>query len=206
MGMALNPSLELTWREYAMPDASGAVQLARLPSLAADHFWALVQFPPNWRRIRPGHYSVDEDFLLLHGDLTINDQLWRAREHGFVPAHAWRGQTFSRHGCTACARFHGRPEWHAGPAAHAPTQASRHRPVWPTWPAVNLHGLGLAQVAFEQQGMTHGVLPSSTLTALQARGVAMDAFDLPTPRGDAKPALADDVPSGFHWARWPRMI
>ena len=53
MGMALNPSLELTWREYAMPDASGAVQLARLPSLAADHFWALVQFPPNWRRIRP---------------------------------------------------------------------------------------------------------------------------------------------------------
>jgi len=93
MGMALNPSLDLTWREYAMPDASGAVQLARLPSLAPDHFWALVQFPPNWRRIRPGHYSVDEDFLLLHGDLTINDQLWRAREHGLVPAHAWRGQT-----------------------------------------------------------------------------------------------------------------
>lgn len=45
MGMALNPSLDLTWQEYAMPDASGAVQLARLPSLASDHFWALVQFP-----------------------------------------------------------------------------------------------------------------------------------------------------------------
>ena len=127
MGMALNPSLDLTWREYAMPDASGAVQLARLPSLAADHFWALVQFPPNWRRIRPGHYSVDEDFLLLHGDLTINDQGWRAREHGFVPAHAWRGQTFSRHGCISVRTS---SSW---PCCSTPVCPSTSSDAWPLW-------------------------------------------------------------------------
>ena len=32
------------------------------------------------------------------------------------------------------------------------------------------------------------------------------AFDMSTPRGHAKSGLTDVVPSGFHWARWPRMI
>ena len=67
-----------------MPDSTGPVRLAPLKSLANGHFWALVAFPADWQRLRPGHYEVDEDFLLLSGDLRINERQWRAREHGEI--------------------------------------------------------------------------------------------------------------------------
>lgn len=161
-----------------MPDANASVRLAQLPSLAPDHFRALVRFPPGWQRLRPGHYSVDEDFLVLEGDLHINALQWRAQEHGFVPAHALRERTFSRRGCLACARFHGRPRWHAGASGSAPMGELKHSRAWPELPLSDMHGLGLAHRVFAHAGLGHWVVPAQALPALRASGWRFDELDL----------------------------
>ena len=77
----------------------------------------MVQFPPGWQRLQPGHYTVDEEFFLLSGDLHVNAMHWQSEQHGFVPADTLRYETRSDAGCTAYARFYGRPRWIRGSAA-----------------------------------------------------------------------------------------
>jgi hypothetical protein len=48
-----------------MPDATGPVRLAPLRPWPAIIFGPWCCSRPNWQRLRPGHYEVDEDFLLL---------------------------------------------------------------------------------------------------------------------------------------------
>ena len=196
----------LRWQDMPMPDANAPVRLAVLSSVAPRHFWALVVFPPAWQRVRPGHYSVDEDFLLLQGDLTINGIPWHAHEHGFVPAHTLREQTESQRGCVACARFHGRPQWHAGRSALAPTGSVRHSPDWHSTAPTDLRGHGWAHPVFEHAGMAHGVVPHATVTAMRENGVPMDAFDLSASPGahGAQPAQGTDA--RYFWARWPSLF
>ena len=193
----------LRWQDMPMPDANAPVRLARLSSLQPDHFWALVAFPPGWERVRSGHYSVDEDFLLLQGDLSINGQRWHAQEHGFVPANTLREQTESIHGCVACARFHGRPQWHTGAAAMLPQGKLRFTPDWRASGPVDLQGHGSGHIVFEHGGMVHGVLPQATLEALRARGERLDALDLYRHLGTHDLAVAEGREAHFFWACWP---
>ena len=193
----------LRWQDMPMPDANGPVRLARLNSLTPAHFWALVVFPPGWQRLRAGHYSVDEDFLLLQGELTINGVQWCAQEHGFVPANTLRDQTQSLRGCVACARFYGRPQWHTGSAEMAPVASVRHSLAWSAIEPVDLHGHGRAHLVFEFDGASNGVLPQATLAALRARGVELDAFNLTT-RLEAASLVGDvNTETNFYWAHWP---
>jgi hypothetical protein len=173
----------------AMPDATGPVRLAPLKTLASDHFWALVLFPAAWQRLRPGHYEVDEDFLLLSGDLAINEQQWRAREHGFVPAHTLRQRTFSERGCLACARFHGRPRWQAGPSRGKPASSICHRPSWQGLPATDFLGLGRAPRVFEHAGMSQWLLSPALRAALGSRTPPFDELDLSTVDAALEPAF-----------------
>lgn len=186
-----------------MPDANAPVRLARLSSIKPDHFWALVAFPPGWQRVRSGHYSVDEDFLLLQGDLTINRVSWYAQEHGFVPANTLREQTESIQGCVACARFHGRPQWHTGSAAMMPQGKVRHSPDWRSTGQVDLRGNGLGHLVFEHGGMVCAVLPQATLETLRASGELFDALDLTSRPGSNNIILDERQEPHFIWACWP---
>lgn len=161
-----------------MPDATGPVRLAPLQTVTSDHFWAVVAFPAGWQRLRPGHYEVDEDFLVLSGDLSINEWHWRAREHGFVPAHTLRQRTVSERGCLACARFHGRPRWHAGPARGQPAAGLGRRPDWNALPTTDLLGLGRARCVFEHAGMSQWLMPLAVRDALRARTSPFDGLNL----------------------------
>ena len=195
----------LHWQDAPMPDANAGVRLAPLHSWVPDHFWALVVFPAGWQRLRPGHYGVDEDFLVLQGDLAINEHRWEAQEHGFVPAQALRERTYSEQGCLACARFHGPPRWRAGSAGAAPLGGLRRRSAWSSTRAQDLHGHGVAHMVFEHQGLAHWVVPPSTLNALSQCGVRMDAFDLRTDTGTER--LAADshrsANAAWHWVCLP---
>ena len=193
----------LRWQDMPMPDASAPVRLARLSCMQPDHFWALVAFPPGWQRVRSGHYSVDEDFLLLQGDLTINGVSWHAQEHGFVPAHTLREQTESIHGCVACARFHGRAQWHTGAAAMLPQSKVKHSPDWRSMGPVDLQGHGRGHPVFEHGGMVYGVLPQATVEALRARGERLDALDLNSHPESTDMVVSDNPAAHFYWACWP---
>lgn len=186
-----------------MPDANAPVRLARLHSVTSDHFWALVAFPAGWQRLRPGHYSVDEDFLLLQGDLTINGLTWGRDTHGVVPAHTLRQQTQSQHGCVACARFHGRPQWHSGASMAKPFGVMVQSSAWTDVAPADGQGQGLAHVLWVHNGFSHGVLPNATLQAWHAQGMEIDALDLSALDAASSTGLPNAEPTHFHWARWP---
>ena len=178
-----------------MPDATGPVRLAPLKSLASGHVWALVAFPADWQRLRPGHYEVDEDFLLLSGDLRINERQWHAREHGFVPAHTLRQRTLSERGCLACARFHGRPRWQAGPSHRQPAAEIGHRPSWQDLPRTDLMDLGRAPHVFEHAGMSQWLLSPALRAALGSRTPPFDELDLSMVDAALEPAFWVRLPS-----------
>jgi hypothetical protein len=193
----------IRWQAMSMPDANAPVRLARLISMKPDHFWAVVAFPPGWQRVRSGHYSVDEDFLLLQGDLTINRVSWHAQEHGFIPANTLREQTESIHGCVACARFHGRPQWHTGSAGMMPQGKVQHSPDWRSIGPVDLQGNGWGHLVLEHGGMVYAVLPQATLETLRASGELFDALDLTSRPGSNNIVVAEGQEPHFIWTFWP---
>ena len=97
-----------------MPGGSGPVQLARLPDLADGGFRAFVRFPAGWSRAQRGHYPVDEEFLVIEGELALNERTYRKGDWGFVPAGETRTLLASASGCVVYARFGGFPRWIAG--------------------------------------------------------------------------------------------
>ena len=99
----------LNWQPVPMPYSSSPVRLARLP-LDGSVFLAFVRFPAGWSRTVPVTYQATEEFVIVEGDLRINDHHWEARSYGCVPAGLTRGITESRDGCLAWARFHGSPK------------------------------------------------------------------------------------------------
>jgi hypothetical protein len=99
----------LSWQSVPMPYSSGPVNLARLP-LKGSAFLAFVRFPAGWSRPEPVVYQAAGEFVILEGDLRINDHHWKARSYGYVPAQHTRGITESTAGCLAWARFHGSPK------------------------------------------------------------------------------------------------
>lgn len=98
----------LTWQAAPMPYSSGPVSLARLPS-GNDDFLAFVRFPPGWSRSQPVVYEAAEEFVILDGELRIDDQRWVAPAYGCIEAGSVRSLTESQPGCLAWARFHGSP-------------------------------------------------------------------------------------------------
>ena len=99
----------LRWQPVPMPYSSGPVSLARLP-LEGSTFLAFVRFPVGWSRPVPVVYEAAEEFVILEGDLRINEHHWTACSYGCVPAGTARTLTESQAGCLAWARFHGSPK------------------------------------------------------------------------------------------------
>lgn len=98
----------LTWQTVPMPYSTGPVSLARLPASNQD-FLAFVRFPPGWVRSQAVVYEAAEEFVILEGELRIDDQRWVAPAYGCIAAGTVRRLTEAKPGCLAWARFHGSP-------------------------------------------------------------------------------------------------
>ena len=101
----------LEWHAAPMPGSTGPVRLALLPVLSDGAFRAFVQFPAGWARLGAGHYPVAEEFLVLEGDLRLNDTTWRAGGYAWIPANRVRSASRSESGCLAFAWFSSAPRW-----------------------------------------------------------------------------------------------
>lgn len=98
----------LAWQTVPMPYSTGPVSLARLPASNQD-FLAFVRFPPGWVRSQAVVYEAAEEFVILEGELRIDDQRWVAPAYGCMAAGTVRRLTEAKPGCLAWARFHGSP-------------------------------------------------------------------------------------------------
>ena len=105
---------ELEWQSAPMPGSNGAVALARLPDIGDSAFRAFVRFPAGWSRPGTGHYAVAEEFLILGGDLTLDEHTWQPGGYAWIPARRMRTGSRSAEGCLAFAWFGGPPRWVAG--------------------------------------------------------------------------------------------
>ncbi len=116
------------WRSVPTPGSSlplDAQLLAKDPTTGARTL--LVRFPPGFARPAPGGYDVDEDFLVLAGELSMNGHRFRAGHWVDVPAGTVRARTESAEGALAVAWFSGVPVWRSCDA-DAPGPALRqHR-------------------------------------------------------------------------------
>jgi hypothetical protein len=99
------------------------VRLARLPRLTDNGFRAFVRFPAGWSRAELGHYAVAEEFLVLEGELCLNNATFRRHGFAYVPAFQPRSLLRSDAGCLVFAWFAGQPRWVPGvpndPPGHA---------------------------------------------------------------------------------------
>lgn len=146
-----------------MPYSTGPVSIARLPS-GNDDFLAFVRFPAGWSRSQPVVYEAAEEFVILEGELRIDDQCWVAPAYGCVAPGSVRRLTESQPGCLAWARFHGSPravkaEGAVQTADTARTGANRLRPAgalrapapasWSESPRRLLHAFPASETWFE---------------------------------------------------------
>jgi hypothetical protein len=100
-----------------MPGANAPVQLARIPPGELGGFAALVRFPPGWSRPASGYYDVEEQFVLIEGDLGFNGTIWREGDSARIAARRVRAASHSQSGCLALAWFAAPPRWIPGEPA-----------------------------------------------------------------------------------------
>ena len=209
--MMLEP-MALVWHDMPMPNGSGPVRLSMLSSKVAHHFWALVEFPAGWQRLCAGHYSVDEDFFLLKGDLSINHERWKPNEFGFIAAQTLREETHSHGGALVLARFYGKPRWQAGSASvvhqdrPAHSEVFYHAPSSKSLEARDCLGHGPGRVVYSHAGLTNWLLAPLTWQSLSASAGAMDVLDVSLIRGAACHLLAADSEELGFWACLPQVL
>jgi hypothetical protein len=104
-----------------MPGSNAPVQLAQLPRADDDAFRAFVRFPSGWSRPAAGHYAAAEEFLILEGELQLNDTTWRVGGYAWIPARRVRSGSRSESGGLAFAWFAGVPRWIAGEPSQPPS-------------------------------------------------------------------------------------
>ena len=189
-----------------MPYSTGPVSIARLPS-GNDDFLAFVRFPAGWSRSQPVVYEAAEEFVILEGELRIDDQCWVAPAYGCVAPGSVRRLTASQPGCLAWARFHGSPravkaEGAVKTADTARTGANRLRPAgalrasapasWSESPRRLLHAFPASETWFEpafrlghdREAGRHDAIDLDTLAWWSS------ASDLPS-----RPPTPSDTPS-----------
>jgi hypothetical protein len=190
--MSIHAFAMLDWKPAPMPESNGPVQLAHLPDLGDGGFRAFVRFPAGWSRPAPGHYTMAEEFLVLQGDLSIDDRTWHAGGYAWIAARRVRTGTRSDGGCLAFAWFGGTPRWQHGVPATPATEADRHFSHWRDAPEGVLRaGPGHATCIIEQPASAAlaALLPPCELLALDNHGWCADATKYPAGFG-AGPLLA----------------
>ena len=84
---------------------------AKILSLDDDNGAAslLIKYPAGWRLDWEGALSVDEEFLVLEGELSIGHQTHRDRSYAHLPAGYGRGPMTSPSGAVVLTFISGRP-------------------------------------------------------------------------------------------------
>lgn len=191
------PPAEYSWREFDIPGSTIPVSLVRLAvdreSLVSQ---SLVRFPPGWARHESGWYSVDEEFLVLEGELHMSGTTYRPGDYALVPAGYLRFASTTPDGCLVLAWFSGNARW---------SEATRHgsdfvagRLVQATWAALPDQP---GPVGTGRQLRQEGRLSTWIITGEVAAGppAALDLFSIPdhtwvqTLPGESIPALAAPI-------------
>lgn len=100
------------WREVPMPGANLGFHLTRLDSRSGA-FVVHGHFPAGFVRDVAGGYLVDEEFVVLDGELRLGDATYRRGDLTFIPAGAVRTRMSAPGGATVLA-------WFGGPAVFHP--------------------------------------------------------------------------------------
>lgn len=104
---------DLPWRPTVMPDATPELTMIRTDVVGAVGL--LVRFPADFRRIAPGSYNAPEDFLVVEGQLVLNDVTYGPGDLTHVPARAPRRSMTSADGALVLAWFGGPLDWVRAP-------------------------------------------------------------------------------------------
>ena len=81
----------------------------------------LVKYPAGWRLDQDGALSVDEEFLVLEGELSIGRQVYRDKSYAHLPTGYGRGPMATPSGAVVLTFFSGHPGWTL-PAAYDPAR------------------------------------------------------------------------------------
>ena len=105
-GVALRS--EHDWLTIPIPLAEPAVEMIRLHvDPAASSSSALVRFPSGWNRVTPCRYSVDEEVVMLEGELRISGCVIPRGSYAFIPTGVLRFATLTPVRSLAFAWFSG---------------------------------------------------------------------------------------------------
>ncbi len=99
---------EHDWLTIPIPLAEPAVEMMRLhvdPAVSSST--ALVRFPPGWNRATPCRYSVDEEVVMLEGELQISGCVISRGSYAFIPTGVLRFATLTPVRSLALAWFSG---------------------------------------------------------------------------------------------------
>ena len=192
---------DYSWRDFDIPGGNIPVSLVRL-AVDRDTFvsQSLVRFPPGWARRESGWYSVDEEFLILEGELHMSGTTYRPGDYALVPAGYLRFASTTPQGCLVLAWFSGKAEWSVG-TRHGPRYADRLvHAAWEGLPDER------GPAGTGRQLRQEGTLSSWVLTgelAIEAPA-ATDLFSIPdhtwaqTPAGDVLPVMSSPIFARLH--------
>ncbi|MFV2018430.1 hypothetical protein [Micromonospora sp. LOL_023] len=116
------------WQEVPMPGANLGFHLTRLASRSGA-FVVHGHFPPGFSRDVAGGYLVDEEFVVLAGELHLGDATYRRGDLTYIPAGAVRTRMTAPGGATVLAWFGGPAVFHPAdqlPAGAAPVAETVH--------------------------------------------------------------------------------
>ena len=97
----------LEWRTAEMPYSSGPVELVQLHKTADGARSLLVRFPVGWSRLIAGYYPVEEEFVVLHGELNFDGRNCKPCDWVLAPGGLVRRATNTPKGALVWARFDG---------------------------------------------------------------------------------------------------
>jgi hypothetical protein len=192
--MPVTAFASLAWSAVVLPGSATPVRLARLPRAADAGFRVFVAFPAGWTRPEAGHYPVAEEFLVLEGDLRLNDATWRAGGYARIPAHRLRSVLHSKSGCLVFAWFAAAPDWIPGAAAAAPSSDEVGFAHWRNAPDRALGGGASGHRLYAGPEHDTWIVPRRHAAVLAVPGRHWETLGL---RGhgwhsDATPASGDD--------------
>ncbi|MCB1004715.1 MAG: hypothetical protein KDB35_11085 [Acidimicrobiales bacterium] len=98
------------WRAVPMPGADHDLEVVRLAS-PRGRFSILGRFPAGFERAEPGGYLAAEEFLVLDGELELEDLVLRRGDLTVVPGGYARRGMRSPQGCLVLAWFGGLPDF-----------------------------------------------------------------------------------------------
>jgi len=106
-------SQNLPWQSDGLwqtvrPQVTGKV-LSLDPDIGAASL--LLRYPPGWRLEQTGAVSVDEEFLVLDGSISIGAQTYRDKAYAHLPAGFGRGAMQAPAGAVVLTFFSGAPQW-----------------------------------------------------------------------------------------------